>query len=441
MVDEPISCRDGWLRGTATTPWQLVTHAGATGRRRVRPACDRDRRARLGAGTRAVERRRPATVAPRPGYAGCRASRSSAMPSPGGADLVVMGRHGNTPERPLLLALPPMRYSRRRGGASLFVPLQTGAGRRVLIALRRQSPRTRPPGAGVSLLDLTGARARLRDLRPARAGAECRGFICLAGSRERAGSRPGRNGSSWRRDHATSWCAGAIRSGRFSTCSESTGADTLVLGVRRGGAPGSWARPRWPRAPPGGADRGAHRPPGGGGPRRAPRPTRWTRCTRRASRRFPPRPMARATSCWRRAWRAAGQGLRPHLQRDGLGSRGGEKREGLGLQRPGARPADPRARRRPGARQRQERAARSRRRSTSTASRCPTTRTACRSSPSRRSSRASFTYEFTVPNAGSHMYHSHHNSAEAGRHGPARRVHRRAEGPQPGARRPTWTTS
>ena len=39
----------------------------------------------------------------------------------------------------------------------------------------------------------------------------------------------------------------------------------------------------------------------------------------------------------------------------------------------------------------------------------------------------SYTYEFTVPNAGSHMYHSHHNAAKQVGQRPARRVHRRAE--------------
>ena len=51
----------------------------------------------------------------------------------------------------------------------------------------------------------------------------------------------------------------------------------------------------------------------------------------------------------------------------------------------------------------------------------------------------SYTYEFTVPNAGSHMYHSHHNAA-AGRPRPARRVHRRAEEARRGHTGPTWTT-
>ena len=39
----------------------------------------------------------------------------------------------------------------------------------------------------------------------------------------------------------------------------------------------------------------------------------------------------------------------------------------------------------------------------------------------------SFTYEFTVPNAGSHMYHSHHNAAKQVGQRAARRLHRRAE--------------
>ena len=39
----------------------------------------------------------------------------------------------------------------------------------------------------------------------------------------------------------------------------------------------------------------------------------------------------------------------------------------------------------------------------------------------------SYTYEFTVPNAGSHMYHSHHNAADPGRQRPAGRLHRGAE--------------
>ena len=39
----------------------------------------------------------------------------------------------------------------------------------------------------------------------------------------------------------------------------------------------------------------------------------------------------------------------------------------------------------------------------------------------------SYTYEFTVPNAGSHMYHSHHNAAIQVGARPARRVRGGAE--------------
>ena len=42
---------------------------------------------------------------------------------------------------------------------------------------------------------------------------------------------------------------------------------------------------------------------------------------------------------------------------------------------------------------------------------------------------ASFTYEFVARTPGSHMYHSHHNATDQVGRGPARRVHRRAEGP------------
>ena len=93
----------------------------------------------------------------------------------------------------------------------------------------------------------------------------------------------------------------------------------------------------------------------------------------------------------------------------GARSQGGS----LGLQRAGPRSADPRPRRRPRPGRSSRTSCPSPPPSTSTASSCPTTRTACRSSPSRRSSRARrYTYEFTVPNAGSHMYHSHHNAAK-----------------------------
>ena len=40
----------------------------------------------------------------------------------------------------------------------------------------------------------------------------------------------------------------------------------------------------------------------------------------------------------------------------------------------------------------------------------------------------SFTYEFTVRNSGSHMYHSHFDSANAGAQRAARRLHRARPG-------------
>ena len=44
------------------------------------------------------------------------------------------------------------------------------------------------------------------------------------------------------------------------------------------------------------------------------------------------------------------EGLRPHRRGDPVGGRAGQEGEGVGVQRPGARPADPRPRGRPGAR-------------------------------------------------------------------------------------------
>lgn len=153
-----------------------------------------------------------------------------------GADLVVLGRHDHTPKRPLQLGPTSDMVIRRRGGVSLFVPVQTGTVERALIALDGSLRGLGLLGSASDFLALTGARAFA---------------ICVL-----PGSEPdAADASAWedprseraralveRLALASGPCDFMVRwgdpVGEILSLLESTRADLLILGVRRGGAPG-----------------------------------------------------------------------------------------------------------------------------------------------------------------------------------------------------------
>jgi nucleotide-binding universal stress UspA family protein len=153
-----------------------------------------------------------------------------------GADLVVLGRHNHTREHPLQLGPTSDTVLRRYGGLTLFVPSRTHTFTRALIAL----------DGGVRGIGVLGPAAAVLDLAAAHAFAVC----VLPGSDEAA-----LRGSDWRNPReecaregaarlrlAKGPCDLLLRSGdpveQILDALEATRSDVLVLGVRRGGAPG-----------------------------------------------------------------------------------------------------------------------------------------------------------------------------------------------------------
>lgn len=152
------------------------------------------------------------------------------------ADLLVLGRHDHTPKRPAQLGPTSDTVIRRRGGASLFVSARTKAVNRVLVALDGSLRGLGVVGPASEFLALTGARAFA---------------ICvLPGADPDAGE-----GSAWedpRSERARALmerlkppsipCDFIARRGdpvrEILDLLESALADVLILGVRRGGAPG-----------------------------------------------------------------------------------------------------------------------------------------------------------------------------------------------------------
>lgn len=153
-----------------------------------------------------------------------------------GADLVVLGRHNHTPESPLQLGPTSDTVIRRRGGLTLFVPARTGTIKRALIALDGSLRGLGVLGPASAFLDLTGARAF----------ATC----VLPGSEPNvADQSPWRDPRSERARAlvdrlklASGPCDFLVRWGNpvseILALHELTNADLLILGVRRGGAPG-----------------------------------------------------------------------------------------------------------------------------------------------------------------------------------------------------------
>lgn len=151
-----------------------------------------------------------------------------------GADLVVLGRSDRSPEQPLPLGPTSDAVIRRRTGASLFVPLGITTLQRGLIALDGS-----PRGFGVlapavALLNVIGSAASA---------------ICVLPGSEAESGDPRRDPRSQRvrsaverLELAAGPCDLLLRWGdpvaRIQAAIRETGADFLVLGVRRGGPPG-----------------------------------------------------------------------------------------------------------------------------------------------------------------------------------------------------------
>jgi nucleotide-binding universal stress UspA family protein len=76
-----------------------------------------------------------------------------------GADLVVLGRHDHTPDRPLPLGPTSDTVIRRRNGLSLFVPRDMQTVRNAVIAIDGSLRGLRIVASALSLLNLTRARA------------------------------------------------------------------------------------------------------------------------------------------------------------------------------------------------------------------------------------------------------------------------------------------
>lgn len=153
-----------------------------------------------------------------------------------GADLLVLGRHNHTREHPLQLGSTSDTVIRRRGGLTLFVPSKTQTITRALIAL----------DGSLRGLDLLGPTCAVLDLAGARAFALC----VLPGSEPAAADT-----TAWqdprsvraralvdRLQVAKGPCDFLLRWGdpvsEILDMIETTQAELLVLGVRRGGAAG-----------------------------------------------------------------------------------------------------------------------------------------------------------------------------------------------------------
>jgi nucleotide-binding universal stress UspA family protein len=151
-----------------------------------------------------------------------------------GADLVVLGRHDHTPERPLQLGPTSDTVIRRRAGVSLFVPPRTVAVNRALIALDGSLRGLGIVAPAVPFLNLTRAETK---------------SICVL-----SGTTPEPT-DTWRdvRQERVSIlidrlqldagpCELVMRWGEpvpeILRMIQETGADLLILGVRRGGLRG-----------------------------------------------------------------------------------------------------------------------------------------------------------------------------------------------------------
>jgi len=150
-----------------------------------------------------------------------------------GADLVVLGRHNHTPEHPLQLGPTSDTVIRRRAGISLFVPPRTVTVKRALIALDGSLRGLGVVAPAVQFLNLTRAQTNAvcvlpgasvstdtwRDVRHERASVLIDRLQLEAGP-----------------------CELLVRWGdpvpENLRAIQETGADLLILGVRRGGLRG-----------------------------------------------------------------------------------------------------------------------------------------------------------------------------------------------------------
>jgi len=150
-----------------------------------------------------------------------------------GADLVVLGRHDHTPEHPLQLGPTSDTVIRRRAGISLFVPPRTVSVKRAVIALDGSLRGLGVVAPAVPFLNLTKAQTKAicvlpeepvstdtwRDVRHER--------VSVLINRLRLEAGP---------------CELLVRWGEpvpeILRAIQETGADLLILGVRRGGLRG-----------------------------------------------------------------------------------------------------------------------------------------------------------------------------------------------------------
>ncbi len=152
------------------------------------------------------------------------------------ADLVVLGRHSRSTEGPFTLGMTPDTVIRRRTGPSLFAPPETQAFNRVLIAVDGSPRGLRVLESVDPLLDIMRATVYAICVLPGKAGEEADAFDLRDPRIERV------RRDTDRLDFATGPCNLLVRKGEPVTqilkALRVMHADLLVLGVRRGGAPG-----------------------------------------------------------------------------------------------------------------------------------------------------------------------------------------------------------
>ena len=153
-----------------------------------------------------------------------------------GADLVVLGRHGRTPERPRPLGRTSDTVIRRRSGLSLFVPPKLQTIQRAAIALDGSLRGLGVLAPAVAFLNLAGARAGAICVLP---GAPV-GGADATGWRDPRSERVGALVDGLQLDSGP--CELMVRWGapvpEILLMIRETGSDLLVLGVRRGGQRG-----------------------------------------------------------------------------------------------------------------------------------------------------------------------------------------------------------
>jgi nucleotide-binding universal stress UspA family protein len=153
-----------------------------------------------------------------------------------GADLVVLGRHGRTASGPFTLGQTSDAVIRRRTGLSLFAPPGTHAIKRALIALDGSFRGLGVLGPAAAFLDMVQVRAFAICVLPGFEPSAAEQSACPDPKSERVRALVDRL------PLASGPCDLLVRWGdpvrEILDTIQLTNADLLVLGVRRGGAPG-----------------------------------------------------------------------------------------------------------------------------------------------------------------------------------------------------------